>query len=784
MQSASSSRRPLISELVWSGARRPFAGGLFWSAALAVLLSFTIARSTVTADWVDGIGVIVFVAVGASILMTALALAPVPWSIGLGIGAVVAPVAAVAAAFPTVRAAHPLDQIGFGLFGVWSGRIANGQAASDPSFYLALICLLMFVTGGWLSWCVLRWRNPMLGLVPGAAAFATNVLNFPTDQNGYTLTVLVLTLGLLLWSTYSGSVATAALAQVKLSGDARWDFWESGLAAMAGLIVLGVLLPPLSTTDRTTQVESSLFTSWAQLQQRLNHPIGIGVGPQGSGTTGFSASVSLGGPLLRTRDVVFEYTVSGTYAGPRYFRGLDVTLASQGQWQYPVGGPGLIEAIGQNQAPVYAEPYQKLAVASFNINMVKPPTDFPDLLFYPGLLDRADRPSVAVEVPVPPGTPPEGLDSIDRLSAVKPASSAGNYTVDVEYSTATAAELQAAGTDYPPWVMPLASLPTDGYRSPDAMQRIHALALQIITAAGATNPYDEATAIESYLRSSIFSYTLVPPTAPPGADPLVSFLFDSHAGYCEYFATAMGDMLRSLGIPTRLVNGFGPGQFDAKANAYVVRGEDAHTWVESYFPKYGWIPFEPTNDRVYQTITRGATGVNACLRDNGCDVPIPTGTAVGVAVPHVGRGSGNQDTAGGAGPAGLRLTALDAGTWTKIFAILLAIVLLVLAGVSRYLRPRSVTVVWNRTLTLARMAGSRQRPAETPLEFGRRLQTAFPESTEAVRALTGGFVVAAYAPDEVASSSRAAVMEAWSELRPLLLRRVLARFRRTSGRNL
>ena len=131
---------------------------------------------------------------------------------------------------------------------MWWDRITDGRAAATtPRSTSFLICLLMWITGAWLSWCVLRWRKPMLGLIPGAAAFATNLLNVPQNQNGYTLAILVLTLALLLWTNYTGSIANAKRANVKLTGDARWDFWESGLVAMAALIVLGIMLPPLST---------------------------------------------------------------------------------------------------------------------------------------------------------------------------------------------------------------------------------------------------------------------------------------------------------------------------------------------------------------------------------------------------------------------------------------------------------------------------------------------------------------------------------------------------------
>ena len=96
------------------------------------------------------------------------------------------------------------------------------------------------------------------------------------------------------------------------------------------------------------------------------------------------------------------------------------------------------------------------------------------------------------------------------------------------------------------------------------MSYIHDLALKIVNDAHATNPYDEATAIQNYLRDpQNFTYKLSGyPQAPVGTDRLYFFLHSSKQGYCEYFASSMGDMLRSLGIPTRLVNGFGPGSFN------------------------------------------------------------------------------------------------------------------------------------------------------------------------------------------------------------------------------
>ncbi|TMD90963.1 MAG: transglutaminase domain-containing protein [Chloroflexi bacterium] len=751
-------------------------GGVVWSAGLLFLLTLAIAKSTVTAQWVPGIEVVTMVALVGAVFMGLLAVLPIPWGVGVGIGMVAGPFVAGFASWPALHGSHPADPLGLGLLSAWWGRILDGSAIADSSFDLYLIGWLMWVTGGWLAWCVLRWRRPLLGLVPGAAAFATNLLNFPRDQNGYVLAVLVLTLALLLWTNYTSSIANATRARVKLTGDARWDFWESGLVAMAALIVLAIMLPPISTVDRTVDMESSAFTSWAQLLETLSHPGSFGAAGTTGGTTGFSPDVLLNTSLKRTHNPVFMYTVQGDFVGPHYFRGVNETLLFHGAWRYQETG-GLKQAIQTGEQAPFGEDYSKLGVALFNIRMIAPPGGNADILFYPGRLFHVNRDTVATEVLVPPpiGGP---IVNIDRLSTVNPRTSRGTYAATVEYSTATDGDLQAAGTAYPDWARSYMSLPSNGYRDPAVLERIHQLALQVVQAAGATNPYDAAVAIETYLRSDRFTYTLTPPKAPDGEDPLAYFLFNSRRGYCEFFATAMGDMLRSLGIPSRLVSGFGPGTLDTTTNSFVVRSEDAHTWVEVYFPKYGWIEFEPTNDHFYEPIPRGVSGLsNICYRDNLCNDPTGGSGVAAVGTPSakpVNEPNGPSSTSGG---GGFSIRIPDPSTLTKIVGVVLAFLFVLFAALARYLRPRSVMGVWRRTLVLTRLAGADQRSGETPYELGRRLALSFPEATEPIRSLASGFVVAAYAPPDEARTARTSVMEAWSGLRPLLLRRVFARFR-------
>jgi protein-glutamine gamma-glutamyltransferase len=145
-------------------------------------------------------------------------------------------------------------------------------------------------------------------------------------------------------------------------------------------------------------------------------------------------------------------------------------------------------------------------------------------------------------------------------------------------------KLRAASTDYPEQIAAVY------LQLPALDPRIPALAREI-TARG-RNPFDKAILIESYLRSR-FSYTLNL-TGKPGDDPLPHFLFETRAGHCEYFASAMTVMLRTLGIPSREVNGFLPGEYNDLAGDYIVRASDAHSWVEVYFPASGWLTFDPT----------------------------------------------------------------------------------------------------------------------------------------------------------------------------------------------
>ena len=158
--------------------------------------------------------------------------------------------------------------------------------------------------------------------------------------------------------------------------------------------------------------------------------------------------------------------------------------------------------------------------------------------------------------------------------------------------------------------------------------------------AGAANDYERILAIQDHLNDdSVFTYDT---DVPARADSftVLEFLTTTKRGFCQQFASAMAIMLRTLGIPTRLAEGYTPGERDPNTGAWHVTTEDLHAWVEVEFPTYGWLAFEPTPNRTnpianeYQnpvvSCPPGTPGCSAGGGSGGVDAPGTTGTPSGL----------------------------------------------------------------------------------------------------------------------------------------------------------
>ena len=132
---------------------------------------------------------------------------------------------------------------------------------------------------------------------------------------------------------------------------------------------------------------------------------------------------------------------------------------------------------------------------------------------------------------------------------------------------------------------------TEWGKQDDARQNIKALAEDIT--GGIEGYYQKAAAIQEYLQNE-YLYSLSPGTAEDG-DQLSYFLFDAKKGYCSYFAFSMTLLCRSIGIPARVALGFWVDTGSEVLNFYPVNANQAHAWVEVYFPRFGWMEFDPTS---------------------------------------------------------------------------------------------------------------------------------------------------------------------------------------------
>ncbi|HXY14316.1 MAG TPA: DUF3488 and transglutaminase-like domain-containing protein [Terriglobales bacterium] len=298
-------------------------------------------------------------------------------------------------------------------------------------------------------------------------------------------------------------------------------------------------------------------------------------GANGGIATGFSDHVQLGqiGEIQQSNSLVMHIQIDGDQHGAYdlKWRGVTLNLFNGTSWSNPheqhfvhrVGGRFLLAA----------QPNPVIAPTVVRYRVLMEPVASSVFFLAPTPLTLEGNYQVV------------SMDAGGGVFDPDPEHPVNSYEARSNIAQATPAQLRASSSDYPPEVA-LNDLQMPGSLDP----RVSRVAEQI--AASESNNYDKAAALERYLRAN-FKYTLQLPRAS-NRDPVAFFLFDRKQGHCEYFASSMAVMLRSLGIPSRVVNGFRTGEFNDLTSQYLVRASNAHSWVEAFFPGYGWIGFDPT----------------------------------------------------------------------------------------------------------------------------------------------------------------------------------------------
>ena len=305
-------------------------------------------------------------------------------------------------------------------------------------------------------------------------------------------------------------------------------------------------------------------------------------------------------------------------------------------------------------------------------------------------------------------------------------------------------------------------------RLPREPAAVVALARRIV--AGARTPFGEAEALARFFDSGRFHYSLT--ARQNGGDPLESFLFHTHTGFCQQFAGAYAVLARIDGLPTQVAVGFDAGAGQGK-DSYVVTAADAHVWPEVYLgPSTGWVSFEPTpptgtSTAIAAGVVYGSAGAPGGGPAGGPGSPVTTN-------PKERTGGGSTATSSaasapsgrsGAGAAG-RSSARGIGTppWW-VLALLALVVVAALAAIRRRLadvaaavRTRAlapgpaVAVHWRRAArAFEHQAGARGR-SETMAEHAARMTARFPDAGEPYAALAHLASRACYSDEAVGAT--------------------------------
>ncbi len=345
------------------------------------------------------------------------------------------------------------------------------------------------------------------------------------------------------------------------------------------------------------------------------------------------------------------------------------------------------------------------------------------------------------------------------------------YVTYSRLSVIDEASLRRAGQGYPSWIDPYLQVPAT--LTPETRD----LAAKLTEPYD--NEYDQAIAVRDYLRRTI-TYNDQIAAPPDNIDPIHYVLFEQQEGYCNYYASAMAMMLRSQGIPARVVAGYAAGEFVAEANVYRVRANDAHTWVEVYFPRYGWITFEPTAsiDVVNRPAGEGEEGnaVADTLPPFSSDAErsdfLPDEDLF-LDPADFERNNPSSPTNEGEGT----------GLWVNLDPIRVmqatgAGLTVILAGLVLFSANRinvriegDVVESYGRLDKWGTWLGVAADPTQTPFERADTLSTAVPEATQPIRNLTSHYVLKTYSsrPEDADQFTPA---DEWRLLRPIMLRQI------------
>lgn len=624
---------------------------------------------------------------------------------------------------------------------VISGGLVSSFASGGDMVFLFYLTFLSFFLGYFGAWLIYRAHLPWLVALIYCSIMLVNLQYARSD-----LSLLVLALVgalLLLIARMHLNNQLARWSQEGLHTDRAWlrniTTRFTWVAALLTVLILPVsmILPVVNQPVAGVSLWNGIDNFWTNIthgQFSLDNPASA-FQPFQPATNFFGSSLSITGNVnLPTGQVLYYTGTDGSQ--PHYLEGFTYDYFDGHTWTSHADGGRNVSYAANTTLP--AGVIGNFSQVTTTVIMVNPPQgdypyifapDVPSSFSVPTTLYGPDSMTTAwtQQNPLSAGERYQVISNIPSISSQVlaaiplPHENAAIWANDPFYAAASTFYLQT---------------PSD--LSPQVMQTLKSWT------SGALDTYDAMNMLVAHFTNqSQFTYSVSNPPVPSNIDA-VSWLLQTHRGYCTYYATAMTIMARMLGVPARVVSGFNEGHYDAQRKVWEVDGSNAHSWVQVYFPGQGWVNFDPTpgfslnnTNNPQPTPTTGTSPTPTR--------PVPTST---VTHPNPGKHPtppANSTTTGDNTPGA------NNGTNDILFLdfslIILVAALLALAVAAYRYRMRKlyaniplISHLYWRVSRLASLSGAEPRPSQTPYEYTRMLCQRFPRAQVPLWHITHLFV--------------------------------------------
>jgi len=466
----------------------------------------------------------------------------------------------------------------------WSFGLNKTVTVNDSLIRNMAWVLILWICAAWMGWFA-RKRNALASLLPAIFLMAavTSYSEYKIDSLWLMIILLLVLMGV--WN-YKNHTQQGESSRIDYSDSIRFDSGQAVLFLTLTVGFFAIITPSISWQDVVDYIQERRSSEAAEMLG-IKEPAAPGK-PAATQQPSLPREHLLSGGIANSENIVMTIKtgelpplVDEPFAldAPRYY------WRSTIYDQY-VGSGWITSIVFQQKisadTPLIPGLLKGYRVVHLDVQLHEPE----GALFWSGSLFSTDIPFTAIWRVKPTSDLFADQSALLQTDIFAAVSNATSYQADVYIPTPTITELRAASTEYPEEILKnYLSLPRT------LPEPVRELAREITT--GIPNPYDKAKAIESYLRTN-YPYDLDVPQPPEGRDVAEYFLFDLKKGYCDYYATTMVVLARSVGIPARFVSGYSPGTYEASTAQYIIRELNAHSWAEIYFPGIGWVEFEPT----------------------------------------------------------------------------------------------------------------------------------------------------------------------------------------------